>query len=71
MKKNLLQVTKKECKDMFDDIVKVLTYIFVLHVLYVVLENSIFMSEYILKIMLYSVIAIFVYHVVVKKIFVN
>jgi hypothetical protein len=69
MNKNLLKITKDECKDMFEDILKVLTYIFVLHILYVVLENSLFMNEYVLKMMLYSVIAIFIYHVIIKKIF--
>ncbi len=62
-------MSKKEVSDMVDDIAKFLTVAFVIHILlFAVDDNDDLLSEFALKIFLYIAIALFVYHLVVKKI---
>lgn len=62
-------MTKKEVSDMMDDIAKFLTIAFVIHILmFAVEDNGDLLSEFALKIFLYIAIALFIYHLIVKKI---
>lgn len=62
-------MSKKEVSDMVDDIAKFLTVAFVIHILlFAVDDNDDLLSEFALKIFLYIAIALFVYHLIVKKI---
>lgn len=64
-----LNINKKEATDMFEDIMKFLTIIFIIHVLlFAVDDYGDLLSEFTLKILLYVTIALVIYHLIIKKV---
>jgi hypothetical protein len=67
-----LNINKKEAVDMFEDIIKFLTVIFIIHVLlFAVDDQGDLLSEFSLKILLYVTIALIIYHLIIRKIIVK
>lgn len=64
-----LNINKKEATDMFEDIMKFLTIIFIIHILlFAVDDYGDLLSEFTLKILLYVTISLVIYHLIVKKV---
>jgi hypothetical protein len=64
-----LNITKREAVDMFDDIIKFLTVVFIIHLLLFAVDDYCdLLSEFSLKIFLYVTLALVIYHLIVRKI---
>jgi hypothetical protein len=60
---------KREAIEMFEDIMKFLTVIFIVHILlFAVDDQGDLLGEFALKILLYVTIALIIYHLIIKKI---
>ncbi len=62
-------LNKNEGVDMFNDIIKVLSIAFIIHLLlFAVDDYDDLLSEFSLKIFLYLTLAVLLYHLIIKKI---
>jgi hypothetical protein len=65
----MLGVSKREAVDMFDDIIKFLTVVFIIHILLFAVDDYCdLLSEFSLKIFLYVTLALVIYHLIIRKI---
>lgn len=64
----MIHMNKTAIDDLMEDIIKVITVIFISHTLFFTIDGEgEFMSEKMIKTLLYTIISLSVYHFLIKK----